>query len=202
MRKIQLNQRRQKQIHFNTKFNKKSNYLKNLVNVKDEGYKKIENEKVDILINKCLGIDNFERDYSFFNPPIFGFQPSSEIPEKSKLKLFPKLKLLITSPSEKDFPDRYKQKDFVEDEFSNIYKNSFRNTMEKKHNIYSYNYKQKNKNYNTLETDRNYLSRNGKNRGSSFLSGIGKHIFTYSIEKKPSDDFSKQKKIINNISIK
>jgi len=202
MRKVQLNQRRQKQIHFNSKLNKKSNYLKNLVNVKDEGYKKIENDKVDILINECLGIDKFERDYSFFNPPIFGFQSSNDISEKSKLKLLPKLKVLITSPSEKDFPDRYKQKDYIEDDFSNIYKNSYRNSMEKKNNIYSYNNKQKNKNYNTLETDRNYISRNGKNRGPSFLSGIGRHIFTYSIEKKQSNGFLNQKKIINNISIK
>jgi len=201
MRKIQLNPKRQNQIHFNTKLNKKSNYLKNLVNVKDEGYKKIENDKVDILINECLGIDKFERDYSFFNPPIYGFQPSNEISEKSKLKLFPKLKVLITSPSEKDFPDRYKQKDYIEDDFSNIYKNSYRSSLDKNNKIYSYNYKQKNKNYNTLETDRNYFSRNGKNRGPSFLSGIGKHIFTYSIDKKP-DDLSKQKRIINNISIK
>ena len=202
MKKIKLNQKRQKQIYFDTKLNKKSNYLKNLVNVKDEGYKKIENDKVDILINECLGIDKFERDYSFFNPPIFGFQSSNEISDKNKLRLFPKLKVLITSPSEKDFPDRYKQKGYVEDSFSNIYKNNYGNSIEKKNNIFSYNYKQKNKNYNTLEADKNYLSRNGKNRGSSFLSGIGKHIFTYSVEKKQSNNFSKQKKIINNISIK
>ena len=122
MKNVQLNKKRQLQLHFNKLFNKKSNYWKNLLNQNKEGIKEIENEKVDILINKCLGINKFERDYSFFNPPINGSLSSREHPKKQKFNFLPNLKILITSPIERDYPDRYKQKDYIEDNFSNIYK--------------------------------------------------------------------------------
>ena len=76
-----------------------------------------------MLIEKYLGINKFDRDYSFFNPPLVGIQPSSkEESKKKKLNIFPDLKILITSPVEKNDPERYKPKEYIGDNFSNIYK--------------------------------------------------------------------------------
>ena len=92
MKRIKLNKKRQLQLRFNYLFNKKSNYLKNLPKLKYDGLKEIENEKVEILIDKFLGINKFERDYSFFNPPLISMSTSpKEDPQKRKLKLFPDL---------------------------------------------------------------------------------------------------------------
>ena len=203
MRKIKLNKKRQLQIHFNNLFNKKSNYLKNLGNLQSEGIKEIENEKVDILIDKCLGINKFERDYSFFNPPISS-SPSSprEEHKKKRLKLFPELKVLITSPIERNYPDRYKQKDIIEDEFSNIYKHNYNNNIGKENKLYG--------SYNSINTKKNLLDKNnakfyGRNKitiASPFLSGIGKNIISESYEKEDLDASIKKRNIFNKITIK
>ena len=41
MRKVRLNKRKQLQLHFNNLFNKKSDYLKNLIKQNTEGIKYI-----------------------------------------------------------------------------------------------------------------------------------------------------------------
>ena len=128
MKKSKLNKKRQLQLHFNYLFNKKSNYLQNLEKLNIEGVKEIEKEKVDLLIDKCLGINKFERDYSFFNlPKIRTLASSREEPKKKKLRILPHLKLLITSPVDKIEPGRYKQKDYLEDNFFDVYKNNNNN---------------------------------------------------------------------------
>ena len=207
MRRVQLNKKRQRQIYFDSKLNQKSSYLKNLEYLKTESIKEIEDEKIDHLIDKCLGINKFERDYSFFSPPIYAsHSPSpSKDNKKQKRKLFPELKVLITSPDEKEYPDKYKKKDYIEDSFSNMYKNSKANKNKanakisnKINDIYNPN----NRYVNTLETDKiNYQSRNDQNTYSSFLTGIGRTIMTQFIDDGDTVNLPR-KRIFNNISIK
>ena len=95
MQNIQLNKKRQLQVRFNNLLNKKSNYLKNLLRLNKEGIKEIENEKVNILFEKCFRINKFERDYSFFNPPSNGAFSSREESKIKNIKFLPHLKILI-----------------------------------------------------------------------------------------------------------
>ena len=207
MRRVQLNKKRQRQIYFDLKLNQKSNYLKNLDYLKTEGIKEIEDEKIDILIDKCLGINKFERDYSFFSPPVYASHSSSPSKDKKqKKRLFPELKVLITSPNEREYPEKYKKKDYIEDSFSNIYKNSKNknsNFNDKISNKINNIYKPNSRYLNTLETDKiNYKSRNEENTYSSFLTGIGRNIMTQSIDDGEQVNLSRNRNIFNNISLK
>ena len=203
MKKIKLNKKRQLQLHFNYLFNKRSNYLKSLPNLNNEGIKEIENEKVDILIDKYLGINKFNRDYSFFNPPLYGSQPSfREESKKKKVKMFPELKVLITSPNERAEPNRYKQKDFMEDKFSNIYKTSNKNYQEKNNKLYgSYNSLNKNKNLFGEEKEK-YFRRNENKVPSSVLTSIGKYVIRDCNDKGELDSPLRGKQLFNHITIK
>ena len=201
MKKIKLNNKRQLQLHFNYLFNKKSNYLQNLEKLNIEGVKEIENEKVDLLIDKCLGINKFERDYSFFNlPKIRTLTSSREEPKKKKLRILPHLKLLITSPVEKIVPDRYKQKDYLEVNFSNIYKNSNNNYHEKNNKLYG-SYKPISRNR-FGGNEEKYFKRNEKKKFYSLLKGIGKNIINNYNVKEDSDYRIKRSKRYNYIMIK
>ena len=201
MKRIKLNKKRQLELRFNYLFNKRSNYLKSLPKLKNDGIKEIENEKAELLIDKFLGLDRFQRDYSFFNPPLMPANtPSKEDPKKRKIKLLPNLKILITSPLEKEEPERYRQKDYLEDNFSNIYKNSNKNFKENNRLCGSYRPLNKNKNMFKNEYE-NYLSRNEKQASSSFLSGIGKQIISENNDKEDNDT-SIRVKFINHFTIK
>ena len=207
MKKIKLNKKRQLQLHFNYLFNKKSHYLKNLEKVRKDGNKEIENEKVDILIEKYLGINKFDRDYSFFNPPSVGVQPSSrEESKKKKTNIFPELKILITSPIEKNDPERYKQKDYIGDSFSNIYKKVIKKTPEKNNSRLFGNYKLINRNPNSFDqNNEKYFKRNEKKESSAFLTGIGQHVINnyYDINDKENIEIPiKRNNIFNFVSIK
>ena len=210
MRRVQLNKKRQRQIYFDSKLNQKSNYLKNLDYLKTESNKEIEDKKIDILIDKCLGINKFERDYSFFSPPVYASHSSSPSKDNKnqQKRLFPELKVLITSPDEREYPEKYKKKDYIEDSFSNIYKNhkiiNKNNANDKISNKINDIYKPNNRYVNTIETDKiNYISRNEQNTYSSFLTGIGKTIMTQSIDDVGEPiNFPRKRNIFNNISIK
>ena len=209
MRRVQLNKKRQRQIYFDSKLNQKSNYLKNLDYLKTESNKEIEDKKIDILIDKCLGINKFERDYSFFSPSVYASHSSSPSKDNKnqKKRLFPELKVLITSPDEREYPEKYKKKDYIEDSFSNIYKNNKinkNNANDKISNKINDIYKPNNRYVNTIETDKiNYKSRNEQNTYSSFLTGIGKTIMTQSIDDVGEPvNFPRNRNIFNNISIK
>jgi len=210
MRRVQLNKKRQRQIYFDSKLNQKSNYLKNLDYLKTESNKEIEDKKIDILIDKCLGINKFERDYSFFSPPVYASHSSSPSKDNKnqKKRLFPELKVLITSPDEREYPEKYKKKDYIEDSFSHIYKNhkiiNKNNANDKISNKINDIYKPNNRYVNTIETDKiNYISRNEQNTYSSFLTGIGKTIMTQSIDDMGEPiNFPRKRNIFNNISIK
>ena len=206
MKKIKLNKKRQLQLHFNYLFNKKSYYLKNLEKVRKEGNKEIENEKVDMLIEKYLGINKFDRDYSFFNPPLVGIQPSSkEESKKKKLNIFPDLKILITSPVEKNDPERYKPKEYIGDNFSNIYKKVKKKTPEKNNRLFG-SYRLINRNpYSFEDNNEKYFKRNEKKESSAFLTGIGQHVINNYNDYNDKENLEipiKRNNIFNFISIK
>ena len=206
MKKIKLNKKRQLQLHFNYLFNKKSYYLKNLEKVRKEGNKEIENEKVDMLIEKYLGINKFDRDYSFFNQPSIGIQPSSkEESKKKKLNIFPDLKILITSPVEKNDPERYKPKEYIGDNFSNIYKKVKKKTPEKNNRLFG-SYRLINRNpYSFEDNNEKYFKRNEKKESSAFLTGIGQHVINNYNDYNDKENLEipiKRNNIFNFISIK
>ena len=57
---------RRNKIIFEEQFNKKSNYFRKLQKTKINGLKKIEENKIELIINKIIGIGEFKRDYSLF----------------------------------------------------------------------------------------------------------------------------------------
>ena len=189
MRKIKLNKRRELLNHFNNLLFKRSDYLKNLKKNNIEGIKEVENEKVEILIDKCLGINTFERDYSFFNQPISRDQsPSGEKNKKKQIKIFPDLKILIQSPIEKSDPERYKKKDFKYDNFSNMYKNSNNYSQEKHKNILYGSYNSVNIKKKSLENDNdNYFNRLDRRIASSILNDNGKNIINNTFDRQKLD---------------
>ena len=206
MKKVKLNKKRQLQLHFNYLFNKKSYYLKNLEKVRKEGNKEIENEKVDMLIEKYLGINKFERDYSFFNKPSVGVQPSSrEESKKKKLNFFPDLKILLTSPIEKNEPERYKPKEYLGDNFSNIYKKVKKKTPEKNNKLLG-SYRIINRNPNSFEeNNEKYYKRNERKESSAFLTGIGQHVINNNNDYNDKEKLEipiKRNNVFNFISIK
>ena len=64
--KLSLMSRRNKKI-FESKINKKSRFLRSLPQKKYEGIKKVEEGKTELIIDKILGIGEFERNYAFFS---------------------------------------------------------------------------------------------------------------------------------------
>ena len=63
--KLGLITKRNKKI-FESKINKKSYFLRSLPKKKHEVIKKVEEGKTDLIIDKILGLGEFERDYKFF----------------------------------------------------------------------------------------------------------------------------------------
>ena len=192
MRKVKLNKKRQLQEHFNNLLLKRSNYLKNLKKNNVEGLKEVENEKVEILIDKCLGINTFERDYSFFNQPINGGQSSSKDKNnKKQFKVIPDLKVLIASPIEKIDPQRYKKKDVIYDNFANMYKNNNNYSQEKyRKNILYGSYGTINAKRKLIENDNDndkYFNKLEKKIASSLLTDNGKNIINNSFDRQKLD---------------
>ena len=64
--KLSLISKRNKRI-FESKINQKSRFLRSLPQRKYEGIKKVEEGKTELIIDKILGIGEFERDYAFFS---------------------------------------------------------------------------------------------------------------------------------------
>lgn len=180
---------------FNTKLNKRSTFLKNLCREKEDGLKNIEEEKVDILINRFLGRDHFERNYAYIEPSNSpNLLPKKKVKKFNEIKILPQLKILITSPIEKDFPDKYRKKEVVRDKFSNI----FRGGGLKKINSFDINsnkcYKV-NDNYRLVKINKNEEIR----QPSSFLSNMGKNIIvTKPFKNKDMLSFNLEKLLFDN----
>ena len=65
--KLSLLTKRNKKI-FELKINKKSKFLRSLPKERYEGLKRVEEGKTELIIDKILGLGEFERDYGFFCP--------------------------------------------------------------------------------------------------------------------------------------
>ena len=99
----------------------KTNYLKNLVNKKNEIIKIVDNQRKEILKDSIFGKNKFERDYSVFSS---NNKFRNIIPKKPTQKFFfsPNQKITFLSPEDNENLDKYKIKVFSTDDFSNMYK--------------------------------------------------------------------------------
>ena len=98
----------------------KSQFFIDLSKRTKEMIKKVEEEKTDYIINKCLGNDKiFNRDY-------FVFSYNNPIPMKRNYnhkinKSNQKIRLMIKSTNEINESSKYEKKNFKTDPFSDIY---------------------------------------------------------------------------------
>ena len=127
--KLSLISKRNKRI-FESKINQKSRFLRSLPQRKYEGIKKVEEGKTELIIDKILGIGEFERDYAFFSNNKLNEKPDNN---KNKNKINPSLMNRISDLVKKDSVDKYEQLN----ENTELYEkkfNSFREEPERKYN--------------------------------------------------------------------
>ena len=108
---MSLIRRRNKKI-FESKINKKSLFLRSLPKKKYESLKKVEEGKTELIIDKILGIGEFERDYAFFSNN--GNNDTSKN-NMLKINIKPSLKSRITNLVQKG--NRYE--DYIKEEEKN-----------------------------------------------------------------------------------
>ena len=109
--KMSIIRRRNKKI-FESKINKKSLFLRSLPKKKYESLKKVEEGKTELIIDKILGIGEFERDYAFFSNN--GNNDTSKN-NMLKINIKPSLKSRITNLVQKG--NRYE--DYIKEEEKN-----------------------------------------------------------------------------------
>ena len=116
--------------NFDLKINKKSNYLNHLPNQNTKSLKTLCSKKIDILIDEISGNKKFKRNYLFFNYKQNNYIKNKESDENIKEEkniskniptFSPYLKVIMTSPYDKEYPEKYRKKDFMIDEFSGMY---------------------------------------------------------------------------------
>ena len=123
--KLSLISRRNKKI-FESKINKKSKFLRSLPQKKYEGIKKVEEGKTELIIDKILGIGEFERDYAFFsNNNLNGKKDNNNLKKNIK----PSLMNRITDLVKKESINKYEQ---LNENYESKY-NSFKEEPEKKY---------------------------------------------------------------------
>ena len=127
--KLSLISRRNKKL-FESKINQKSRFLRSLPQKKYEGIKKVEEGKTELIIDKILGIGEFERDYAFFSNNKLNEKPENI---KNKNNINQSLMKRISDLVKKDSIDRYEQLNENTEINKNKY-NSFRDESEKKYN--------------------------------------------------------------------
>ena len=99
----------------------KSEYLKHLVKKRNESYNIITNQKYEILKEKILRANKFERDYSIFSREKLMLKPI-EKEKNNRFYFSPYIKPIFLSSEEVNCPNRYQKKKFDIDDFSLIYK--------------------------------------------------------------------------------
>ena len=124
--KLSLMSRRNKKI-FESKINKRSRFFRSLPQKKYEGIKKVEEGKTELIIDKILGIGEFERNYAFFNNNKI---EEKEISNDFKKKIKPSLMNRISDLVHKDSQNKYEQ---LNENYENRIK-SHRENNEKKYN--------------------------------------------------------------------
>ena len=98
----------------------KSKYLKNLERKKIESYNLLSNQKFEIIKEKLLRTNRFNRDYSIFSKEKLMLK--TEQVKSNKFYFSPDIKPIILSNEEANYPNRYRKKQFDTDNFSLIYK--------------------------------------------------------------------------------
>ena len=98
----------------------KSKYLKNLEKKKNDSFKLLNIQKFEIMKEKLLRANRFERNYMLFSKNDLKIKPAST--HTQKFYFSPDIKPLFLSEIEEVYPNRYKKKNFDTDNFSLIYK--------------------------------------------------------------------------------
>ena len=124
--KLSLISRRNKKI-FESKINKKSRFLRSLPQKKYEGIKKVEEGKTELIIDKILGIGEFERNYAFFSNNKID---EKEINDNLKKKIKPSLKNRISDLVHKESQNKYEE---INENYENRY-NTHKVEKERKYN--------------------------------------------------------------------
>ena len=124
--KLSLMSRRNKKI-FESKINKKSRFLRSLPQKKYEGIKKVEEGKTELIIDKILGIGEFERNYAFFSNNKI---EEKEINDNLKKKIKPSLKNRISDLVHKESQNKYEE---INENYENRY-NTHKVEKERKYN--------------------------------------------------------------------
>ena len=124
--KLSLMSRRNKKI-FESKINKKSRFLRSLPQKKYEGIKKVEEGKTELIIDKILGIGEFERNYAFFSNNKIN---EKEINDNLKKKIKPSLKNRISDLVHKESQNKYEE---INENYENRY-NTHKVEKERKYN--------------------------------------------------------------------
>lgn len=168
--KLSLIARRNKKI-FESKINKKSLFLRQLPKKKHEAIKKVEEGKTELIIDKILGIGEFERDYAFFiyhnnksdTPKNVILNPNVQSSLKNKINYF----------IQKENANKYDNYIYEEDNDNNIYNS--RDNSDKKYNNNRY-WKPKKLTISSSpsKNSKKYLNQ----RQNSFLSKVGNNIIT------------------------
>ncbi len=121
--------------NFNQIIKKKSPYLNNLSTQNNKSLKSLNSQKIDILFDEITGNNKFKRNYVLFEPSSVTNINNNNINNSEDIKvnnieknisnkiplLFPYLKIVMTSPNEREFPEKYQKKDFMIDKFSGMY---------------------------------------------------------------------------------
>ena len=127
--KLSLISRRNKKL-FESKINKKSKFLRSLPQKKYEGIKKVEEGKTELIIDKILGIGEFERDYAFFSNNKINEKPDNTALKKN---IKPSLMNRISDLVQKESINKYEKINENYENYENKY-NSFREDTDKKYN--------------------------------------------------------------------
>ena len=111
--------------NFRNKYNidiySRSKYFSNLERRSQKTESKVEDEKVDSIINEILGKNKiFSRDYAVFS---YHYPAPLSLSPNKYLHINPNIKIKIQSPSEKSYPLKYKKKEIETDSFSNMFTN-------------------------------------------------------------------------------
>ena len=167
--KLSLIARRNKKI-FESKINKKSFFLRQLPKKKHEAIKKVEEGKTELIIDKILGIGEFERDYAFFiyqnnkstTPKNVILNPNVQSSLKNKINYF----------IQKENGNKYDNYRYEEDN-DNIYIS--RDNLDKQYNN-NRNWKPKKLTISSSPSNNSNKYLNQKQ--NSFLSKVGNNIIT------------------------
>ena len=190
--KLSLIAKRNKKI-FESKINKKSHYLRSLPKKKYEGLKRVEEGKTDLIIDKILGLGEFERDYKFFNPS--NNKTETQAPQDLLLNknVQNSLKNKIYNFIQKENSNNY-QKYLYEEDNDKMY--SSRDNIEPKNNNRYWRPKKVALSPLPSRNSRKYLNQKNDN----FLSKVGNNIITSKslFEKKINIKYENNKNSVNN----